>query len=551
MREQRGQGSGEYAGVLVVIAAIFVAVATTDLGHRVTGRVSDAVCTIAGGDCAETAAESDGPRIQTAASGPPLAGGDDMSILPFPGSISVSCSGGTGSDQLCKGGKGTTSVSGNGTVTVDRSQTRLDSKGCPAQTASVSTTLKLEGSASTPKPEEPKPRKSGAVSKFLGHKLNYSVSAAPDQMDAMAQGRRQTPNPLDPLSIHAGESVQMSEEFYEGVGMSAKYRALQASLGYDRGRRVSAGARRLPGNQVRVYVGDEDFVRNAMTVGLGNDEAHVDVGFNQEVSDGKLRAVDIDISTPEGWNAYQQFVTSGKVPGNGSAGTSSPTSSTTHKLSKSATLSATYDDLKLGGMLTDAEGNYTETKDENGNVTTRNLNVRYKGVGIEVEDADGARTYGLNLEDVDPEKFENFQGLNFGDTHPPADGNVRMDFTAGDLMGMRRQALEQIAQQMERRGVDPRPSAEEVADNLERNHGVIKVGGQEYTPEGAAAVLATKDTPEGVLEGLYRLANGDPNGFLTGPMTDFILRTNYAHGNQNPTERGRLPGEVHGPKCAH
>jgi hypothetical protein len=541
--------------MLVVIAAIFLAVATTDLGHTVTGRVSDAVCTIAGGECEET---GDEPRIQTAASGPSLAGGGGVAILPFPGSVSVSCSGGSGSEQACEGASGRMRVAGDATVTVDRSQTKLDSKGCPTQTASVSTTLKLEGSANTQTPAPTptpagKPTRTGSLSAFLGHKLTYSVSASPGQMDAMAKGERQTPNPLDPRTVHPGESVQMSEEFYKGVGMSANYRALQVSLGYDEGKRVSAGARRLTGedaDKVRIYVGDEDFVRHAMSVGLGSDTARVDVGFGQEVSDGRLRAIDVDISTPEGWNAYQQFVTRGALPAGGSAGTSDPTTSTTRRLSKSATLGGTYGDLKIGGLLSDAEGNVTETKDEHGNVTARNLNVRYRDVGLEVEDGPDGRTYGLNLEGVDPERFKRFQELNFADTRPPADGNVRMDFTADDLRGIRRQALEQIASQMQRRGVEPRPTPAEVADNLARNHGVIKLGGQEYSPEGAAAVLANQDTPEGVLEGLYRLAGGDPDDFLTGPLTDFVIRTNQAHGDANPSARNRLPGEVHGPACA-
>jgi hypothetical protein len=118
-------------------------------------------------------------------------------------------------------------------------------------------------------------------------------------------------------------------------------------------------------------------------------------------------------------------------------------------------------------------------------------------------------------------------------------------------MGMRRQALEQIALEMEQRGARPRPTPEEVAENLQRNHGVIRYGpyGTEYQPEGAAGVLANAQDPEGVLEGLYRLANGDPNEFLTGPMTEFVLHTNAAHGDTHPTERGKLPGTIGGPRC--
>ena len=343
----------------------------------------------------------------------------------------------------------------------------------------------------------------------------------------------------------------MSESFYEGLGLSGDYRALQASLGYGKGRRVSAGVQRMSRKTMRVYVGDEQFVRNALSVGVGG----VSVGFGQEVADGKLRSVDIDISTAAGWTAYQEFVTSGRMPEAGAAGTLEPATATTRKLSQSASLEAEFGNVSVGGLLTDSEGSYVETRHADGRVE-HDLSVRHDDVGLAFgvdREADGGetRSYALNLEGVRPDVYENFQALNLGDTRPPDGGNVRMKFTGDDLMGMRRQALEQIAMEMEQRGASPRPSPEEVAENLERNHGVIRFpNGNEYWPEGAAAVLANAQDPEGVLEGLYRLAGGDPNEFLTGPMTDFVLRTNAAYGSTRPTERGKLPGSMSGPSCA-
>jgi Flp pilus assembly pilin Flp len=541
----RGQTSAEYAGVLVVIAAVMLALGTSNVGDRISGTMSDIVCRIAGQSCHERS------QIQTAAAGPSLAGGD-IAILPFPGSVSVTCGAGPGGDEACKApSEPNLRVQGSGSVTVERSQTKLDGQGCPTQTASVATAFKLEGVGAKSRDDQDgtRPKLGGKLSGYFGHQTKYAVTASPGQMDAMERGDREPPNPLDPRTIAPGESVQMSEEFYKGVGASGDYRALQVSLGYDEGKRVSSGARRIDADTVRVYVGDEDFVRHALTVGLGGSSAKVEAGVSQEISDGKLRAVDIDISTQAGWDAYQGFVTSGRVPDGRAAGTANPTTSTTRKLSKSVTLGGTFGDLKFGGLLSDAEGNHVETKHADGSVE-RNLSIRYRDVGLEVGARGDARTYALNLEGVRPDVFANFQQLNRGDTRRPQDGNVRMDFTGDDLMGMRRQALGQIAAEIEQRGVHPRPSAADVADNLARNHGVIKVNGVEYTPEGAASVLANARSPEEVLEGLYRLANGNPNDFLTGPMTDFILRTNAANGDANPTPRGRLPGSVHGPACA-
>lgn len=517
VRGESGQSAGEYAGVLVVIAAIFAAIATTGVGTAVAGTVDDVLCRITGGSCEAT---EDGPRLQGAADGPALGHGL-IEVLPFPGSAS--------STQK----KPVAEVEASVTGSIDRSQTKLDGKGCPQQTASLSTTLKLEGAAA---------KKGVGISAYLGQQTKYSVTSTPDQLDAIADGERRAPNPLDPSSFAPGESVQMSEEYYRGVGRTAEYKKLKLSLGYEDGRRVSSGAKAVDDHTMRVYVGDEDFVRRAMTVGLGGKQAKVEVGFNQEMSEGKLRAIDIDVGTPEGWAAYQRFATTGEIP-------PGATTSTTRKLSKSATVGATFGDFQIGGLLRDAEGTYVETKRPDGKVDY-NLNIRSQDVGLEVGVSGDQHVYALNLEGVRDDVFRNFQELNRRDTSPPADGNVRMDFSADDLMAMRRQALEQTAMEMEQRGVQPRPTPEEVADNLARNHGVIKVNGVEYTPEGAAAVLANARTPEEALEGLYRLANGDPNEFLTGPVTDFVLRTNAAHGNANPARDGRLPGAVHGPKCA-
>ena len=547
-RRQAGQTVVEYAAALLVVALVVAALTTGGLGAGIAEGVEHAVCTITGERC--DAREP--ARIQRLAGGaddgPALTGGE-IAVLPFPGSVSVTCGTGEGSEKLCEGPEGPgVRVQGTGTVSVERSPTTLGADGCPQQTVSVGTTLALEQTG-----EGNRGKASGKLARYLGRQTNYAVTVAPDQVENIEQGRRKLPNPLDPRSIAPGESVQMSEEFYLGLGLSGEYAKLQASLGYEQGRRVSSAAERVDARTMRVYVGDEDFVRNALAVGLGGAE----VAFSREVADGKLKAVDIDVSSPEGWNTYQQFVTTGRLPAGTEAGTSDPTSATTRKASQSAKLEATFGNLKVGGLLSDAEGNYVATTHRDGTVD-HSLAVRYRDVGLEVgvrEDAHGEpvgeRTYGLNLEGVRPEVFSNFQALNFGDTRPPADGNVRWDFTGRDLMAMRTQALEQVAFEMEQRGAHPRPSAEEVAENLERNHGVIKYGphGVEYVPEGAASVLANARNPEEVLEGLYRLANGDPNTLLSGPLTDFVLRTNAANGDANPTERGGLPGAVHGPEC--
>jgi hypothetical protein len=554
--------------ILLAILALGSVAGVKRLSHEVREKstcAGEAIASMSpgGGSCGEGASPPDRDSLAPSAEGRPEQGppltAEPIDVLPFPGSVSVTCTGGKNDDgDPCKGPskKPGVTVTPSGTRTTDRSPTKLSAKGCPQQTLSVSTTLKLEASRGADSGGE-KPTAKGKLKVFTAAQTRYSVTVSPDQAEAIEHGRRELPDPLDPNSIGRGESIQMSEEFYASLGLSGEYRALQADLGYDKGRRVSSGVTRLPDGKVRVYVGDEDFVRNALSFGVGGGGASVSVGFNKELSDGKLKAVDIDIDTPEGWNAYQQFIATGRMPASGAAGTSSPTESTTTKLSDSAKLEAQLGQLKLGGQLKDAEGNLVDTRFPDGH-HEQSFSIRFNDFGLEVtteQDADGnpigERKYALNLEGVSPDVYSNFQELNFNDPTPPPDGNLRWEFTGSDLMGIREQALETIAAQMEKEfGVRPRPSADEVADILERNNGRIIYGPHdaEFFPHPAAVgLLANMRSPEEVLEALYRLGNGRPNDLLAGPLTEFILAANHANGDINPTERGRLPGNLRGP----
>jgi hypothetical protein len=564
---ERGIGTLQMLILLAILALGSVA-GVKRLSHEVREKstcAGEAIASMSpgGGSCGEGASPPDRDSLAPSAEGGPEQGppltAEPIDVLPFPGSVSVTCTGGKNDDgDPCKGPskKPGVTVTPSGTRTTDRSPTKLSAKGCPQQTLSVSTTLKLEASRGADSGGE-KPTAKGKLKVFTAAQTRYSVTVSPDQAEAIEHGRRELPDPLDPNSIGRGESIQMSEEFYASLGLSGEYRALQADLGYDKGRRVSSGVTRLPDGKVRVYVGDEDFVRNALSFGVGGGGASVSVGFNKELSDGKLKAVDIDIDTPEGWNAYQQFIATGRMPASGAAGTSSPTESTTTKLSDSAKLEAQLGQLKLGGQLKDAEGNLVDTRFPDGH-HEQSFSIRFNDFGLEVtteQDADGnpigERKYALNLEGVSPDVYSNFQELNFNDPTPPPDGNLRWEFTGSDLMGIREQALETIAAQMEKEfGVRPRPSADEVADILERNNGRIIYGPHdaEFFPHPAAVgLLANMRSPEEVLEALYRLGNGRPNDLLAGPLTEFILAANHANGDINPTERGRLPGNLRGP----
>src|SRR4051794_40186681 len=297
------------------------------MGGAIADGAEHAVCAIVGDGCEQS--ERAQPRVQRLTAepaAPPLVGGE-IAALPFPGAVSVTCGHGEGSERACHGGEGPgVRVKAEGEVSVERSETSLGGDGCPQQTLSVSTALLLAQKAER---EGERVKGTGTFGRYLGKRTSYSATVAPDQADAIAEGRREPPNPLDPRTIaRPGESVQMSEEHYLGLGLSQEYAKLQASLGYERGRHVSSGVQRKDRDTITAMVGDEDVVRSALAFGAGG----VEVGFGRELAEGRLKTIDIDVSSKEGWDVYQRFVSTGQLPAGG-PGTSGPTTPKTPKAS--------------------------------------------------------------------------------------------------------------------------------------------------------------------------------------------------------------------------
>jgi hypothetical protein len=102
--DQRGQTSAEYLGGLLLVAAIIGAIVLSGAHTAIAGHTERLVCKIAGGNCQDAEAQPR-PNIQPAVGGPdqgpPLTGGA-IEVLPFPGSVTVTCTAGD-DPRLCKG----------------------------------------------------------------------------------------------------------------------------------------------------------------------------------------------------------------------------------------------------------------------------------------------------------------------------------------------------------------------------------------------------------------------------------------------------------------
>jgi hypothetical protein len=531
-------------GLLLLACLVIAAIVASGSADAVARGVDGAVCQITSrDDCDPAPPPDDGGPLGGDAdeSGEPPQGlpleGQDVPVLPFPGSVTVTCTFADPQPGACQGPEGSVSVQVDASATVRRSATTFDPEGCPLTRLSVSTKLELKASGTAEGAHA-----SGGLEGHLGESTTYQVTVSPDAADAIADGDRPSPNPVDPTTIGPGESVLLSHDYYAGVGLSASYRAIQTSLGYDRGTRVSSGVQRVSPSTVRVVVGDEDFVRHTLSLGLGVEGASASLSGSEQLSEGRLHAIDIDISTSAGWQAYQDFLESGTLPAEGTPGTTNPTRSEVLNYSDEASAEGELGPISGSVQLGSSEGRRIETTDADGNVETV-VTSRYNSVGLIVRstrDADGdpvgESEYALTLRGADASQLEELRDLDGGRGGLPDDGTVRIDFSAADLSDLRDLALEDIADQVSYG--DDRVSAEDIADQLADGDNVVEVDGAQIAVDPWLGGIAAAETPEEILVALYTVGSASTPGPLLQRLAD-LLRNQAA----------RLPGEVATPDC--
>jgi hypothetical protein len=482
--------------------------------------------------------------------GPALIDAGPIVALPFPGTVSVSCTALKDQTDRCKDQTGVR-VQVSGETGIERTPTRLDINGCPKQDLGVSTKLQVELSG-----KAKGKTLGGTLAAFTGASSKFKVTVSPEAADAIARGDRPPPNPLDPTSIGVGESIELSEEFFAGHKLSGTYRALQLELGFEAGRRLSSAVRRIDPRTVRIFVGDSDFVRQALSFGVNVGEFGITIGGKEELASGNLRAVDIDIGTAAGFEAYQRFLAEGLIPPAGTPGTKDPVTSETVDFSDVTKIEAKLGRLKLGGVLGDSEGHITETRHSDGTVDTV-VSGRFNDVGLVVrrsESPDGTtkKTFSLLIERADRGSIDNFEHFSGTSLAASPDGNVRLDFSEADLRELQEQAFDQVLQ----RAKDTRNdlTREELARLLRDDQRRLEFAGLN-DPFNFAFEIAAAKTPEEVLHLLY--LSGGPGGDGTRAVDNllsFIMETTRARNGLREIPKdhpeSRLPGEAVSPSCS-
>ncbi|MFD1299291.1 hypothetical protein ACFQ4Q_21920, partial [Lysobacter gummosus] len=158
---------------------------------------------------------------------------------------------------------------------------------------------------------------SGHITGFEGSRLSYEATVTPQQGARLDNGDTTAmPNPLDPLAMPEGTSVLMRGQNLTGSDFALNFKSYVGIGGtHTELEGAGFGVRKMEGSVVEVYAGPMETVENATMFGLGKVGSY-SVGLSVETSSEtrSLQTARIDLSTQEGRDAYQTFMSGGKVP---------------------------------------------------------------------------------------------------------------------------------------------------------------------------------------------------------------------------------------------
>lgn len=237
-----------------------------------------------------------------------------------------------------------------------------------------------------------------------------------------------------------------------------------------------------------------------------------------------MRSVDLDITTPAGWSAYQRFLATGRLPDHAAKGASNETRSEISTwLSKdelTAKLSGAGVEGELSLTTSDNGGQVQVTHEPDGSTTYTVLNrvggvtrtqTATTGPGGKVTGTDSA----VHLEGVDEATVTKYLGLASQDTDGVSgDTDVSLTFTKDQLDEIRQQALEGIAGYQNEIGsaehlFGEEATADNVAAYLEEHPDGVAPG-----PLGSvASEIAAADDPNEIYAALVN-SEGNPDAFL-------------------------------------
>ncbi|MGH3503665.1 MAG: hypothetical protein ACRDQA_22640, partial [Nocardioidaceae bacterium] len=294
--------------------------------------------------------------------------------------------------------------------------------------------------------------KNAGVTRGYGRKRSYGVYVTPAQADRIDDGTTQVPVARLPHRMPAGTTIELKKRYFTHHGTKLSYRKLTLEADTAEGRQASAAVQRLDVDHVRVIVGQADYIHRALKAGLGTSDFGVSLIRDQEVQNGTLRHLDIDVSTKPGWTAYQMFLTTGDLhePGTDTSSVGNWTQV------RSASYNSTSSIEAHGGPLTAAipigrATNLQVTESVGANGSLQHTLTYQKGhltyVETHASDARGRTVgseYGILLQSVPKNWLDLYTtGVSRGRTEKTR--SVYLSFTTDELRTMQQRAYKAVA----------------------------------------------------------------------------------------------------------
>jgi hypothetical protein len=152
-----------------------------------------------------------------------------------------------------------------------------------------------------------------------GVKVTYEAKVTAEQARNIQQGKLTLPNPFDPTKMPEGTAAVLKGERFTSTQLEGAYKSLAAELGHTNASGVAMGVEKVSANQVRVTAGPYQAVENEAFIGLKGGQVAAGLGFVRGLEESKVKTVTIDVSKPEGRDAYFRLMTTGKFPNNDAA----------------------------------------------------------------------------------------------------------------------------------------------------------------------------------------------------------------------------------------
>lgn len=132
-------------------------------------------------------------------------------------------------------------------------------------------------------------------------------------------------NPFDPSTMPPGSSVTMRSSDYGGTALEATFKHIALESGRKEAEGMSTVIEKLNDSTVRITAGPTEGVENVLGLGIKAGDLKASLAATHSMESGLYRSAELDLSTPEGLAAYNEYLLTGELPKTPSTGISGTT----------------------------------------------------------------------------------------------------------------------------------------------------------------------------------------------------------------------------------